>query len=179
MVHNFNKWHKLNEQKLRNELVRKAGTGGKYGIATGEDGFDQKGAFDDSTNATKDGLEHMFKRLSKDPDAASAFIRKISKHVSIEDIAQSMHDAIANSNPDSQNIDYISTFGDDDNGLPWFGKDDNVADSSEYEDEFEIDDYKAYQDSPYTNDNWEGSGGESMFNQYRKRGPLRVRSKRK
>jgi hypothetical protein len=179
MVHSFNNWKKLNEQKLRNELVRNAGTGDKFGRVTGDDGFDQKSAYDDIRNSTKDGLEHMFKRLSKDPDAANAFIRKISKHVSIEDIAQSMHDAIINSNPGSQNIDYITTFGDDDNGSPWLGKDGRETDSSEYEDEFEIDDYTAYQDSPYTNDNWEGNGGEAMFNQYRKRGPLRVRSKRK
>ena len=166
-VAGFNSWYKknkLNEGKLRNELVRKAGTRDNYGIATGEDGFDQKGAFDDSQKATQDGLNHMFSKLANDPEAARLFIRKLSKHTSLEDIAQAMHTSLNN-----PTVHSIQRFGDSEWDI------NPTSDFDEYGPEEEFDNWEDYDASPYDTSHT----NKGLFNTYKeKHGNLKVRKKK-
>lgn len=100
----FSNWKRINEGKLRNELVRNAGRG--YDIKNLEDGsvdivqpwkktkhgFDQKSAYDEMEDTTE--LDNLYKELSHDPIMLKRFLLKMSKHVSIEDIESAMKSAI-------------------------------------------------------------------------------------
>ena len=172
---NENRSSKLN---FRNKLRRDAGFTAVRG--GNEEPFDQKRAFDDSKHATQDGLKDMFKRLSKDPAAVDAFIKKIKRHTSLEDIAQYMQDSLTSDGGNTE-YDYLSTFGDDYNGVGWFDQNDrnSTNQAEDYGDEEEISDWEAYSKSKYTNSNFDGPNGESMFNSYKdEHGPMRVRRRR-
>jgi hypothetical protein len=89
----FNQWNKVNESSLRNELVRSAGKGDIHGMPdANKQGFDQKTAFDNLDDNTE--FMDLYDELSKYPEFLNIFIRKISRHASMDSIKSAMQSTL-------------------------------------------------------------------------------------
>lgn len=84
----FNQFKTINESKLRNKLVKKAGSRDIHGNDTGIS-FNQKSAYDDLED--KSDIDLLYQVLSNmDNSALETFTRSLSKFTSIDDIKNAM-----------------------------------------------------------------------------------------
>lgn len=164
-VNNFKDW-KLNEQKLRKTLVR--GAGKRYG----EEGFDQKQAYDDLEDTSE--LDDLFKQLAENPEYIKRFAKGISSKISLEEIKAALEQSIKSSNISK----YIANSEKRSPGKWWDSDDNLVDDISDYGDEIVLNTWEEYQNSPWRNYDLDSNASynkEEMFNAY---APIRVRSKK-